>query len=93
MLSAWEEVRAWAAATREHSAILSQDPSATLGLWQIQEEVNVKVPSGKKKPDGTDDLVRKYPILNTKINVLDGLLKAYYQEHLVADLFKYELLK
>lgn len=93
LLKHWANVLSEAVKTEEYAAVMDREPDTTLGLWQIQEEINVRIPSGKKKKDGSDVMVRKHAVLNTKIVAIDKALKSYYQDCLVADLFKHELLK
>lgn len=93
LLKCWSDVQFEAAKTPEHAEIMKIEPTSTLGLWQIQEEINVRVPSGKKNKDGSDVLVHKHAVLNTKIIGMDRALKDYYRDSLVRDLLKHELLK
>lgn len=65
----------------------------TYGTWQIMDEINIKEESGKIGRDGKPVLTYKYPVLNTMILELKRLLRAYYNKHLIKDLFKYELVK
>jgi hypothetical protein len=63
------------------------------GLWQIMEEINIKIPTGSKDRYGNDILKYKYPELNTEIVKLNNKLKEYYNKEILSDLFKYELIK
>ncbi len=69
------------------------NPNLTYGSWQINEEINIKIPSGRTDKNGNDVLVRKYPSLNTEIEKLKLELQKYYNEQIIPDLFKYELIK
>lgn len=64
----------------------------TYGLYQIDEEINVKIQQGVKK-DGTPNMVTKYGDLNNLIKDLKGMVKDYYLNNLVDTLFEYEFLK
>ena len=69
------------------------DENITYGYWQIKEQINIKIPSGIKDRYGEDKVIIKYPNLNTALLTLDNELKQYYEEYILDDLFKYELLK
>ncbi len=69
------------------------DSTKTYGAWQINEELNIKIPSGRKDKHGKDILVRKYPKLNTEIEKLKAELAKYYETEIIPDLFKYQLIK
>ena len=64
----------------------------TYGLYQIDEEINVKIQQGYKK-DGRPNMVIKYGDLNNMIKDLKALVKQYYLDNLVDTLFEYEFLK
>lgn len=64
----------------------------TYGLYQIDEEINIKVQHGVKK-DGSPNMVTKYGDLNNLIKDLKGMVKTYYLKNLVPTLFEYEFLK
>ena len=63
------------------------------GVWQINEEINVKIDSGRVDKHNQPIFVRKYTKLNTAINTLKDEVEKYYKQYIVSDLFKYELLK
>ena len=69
------------------------DNTKSYGTWQINEELNIKIPSGRKDKHGKDILVRKYPKLNTEIEKLKSELAKYYETEIIPDLFKYQLIK
>lgn len=64
----------------------------TYGLYQIDEEINIKIQKGVKK-DGSPIMVIKYGDLNNLIKELKGMVKSYYLNNLVDTLFEYEFLK
>ncbi len=68
------------------------NPEFTYGLYQIDEEINIKVQQGVKK-DGSPNMVTKYGDLNNLIKDLKGMVKNYYLNNLVDTLFEYEFLK
>lgn len=68
------------------------NPEFTYGLYQIDEEINVKIQQGYKK-DGKPNMVIKYGDLNNMIKDLKALVKQYYLDNLVDTLFEYEFLK
>ena len=67
-------------------------PKFTYGLYQIDEEINIKVQQGVKK-DGSPNMVTKYGDLNNLIKDLKLMLKDYYLNNIVETLFEYEFLK
>ncbi|MCH4062927.1 MAG: hypothetical protein LKG48_05005 [Lachnospiraceae bacterium] len=67
-------------------------PEFTYGLYQIDEEINVKIPVGTKA-DGTPKMEWKYGDLNNMIKDIKALDKQYYLDNLVDTLFEYEFLK
>lgn len=68
------------------------NPKFTYGLYQIDEEINIKVQQGFKK-DGKPNMITKYGDLNNLIKDLKGMVKEYYLNNLVDTLFEYEFLK
>ena len=64
----------------------------TYGLYQIDEEINIKVQQGVKK-DGSPNMVTKYGDLNNLMKDLKAMVKDYYLKFLVETLFEYEFLK
>lgn len=67
-------------------------PEFKYGLYQIDEEINIKIQQGYKK-DGKPNMVIKYGDLNNMIKDLKALVKQYYLDNLVDTLFEYEFLK
>lgn len=67
-------------------------PRYAYGLYQIDEEINVKVEQGMKS-DGSPNMVRKYGDLNNLIKDMKVMVKRYYLDNLVDTLFEYEFLK
>ena len=64
----------------------------TYGLYQIDEEINIKIPVGTNS-DGTQKMDFKYGDLNNLVKEIKGLAKKYYIGNLVDTLFEYEFLK
>ena len=62
-------------------------------LYQIDEEINIKVATGKTTKDGKPEMVQKYGDLNNMIKFFKSELKEYYKDELVDNLFKYEFIK
>ncbi len=62
------------------------------GLFQLDNEVNVRIGSGQFNKKGEEIIVKKYLDLDEKINQLKGILKDYYDD-LKPKLFEYKLLK
>lgn len=63
-------------------------PTYNYGLYQIKTELNtehIDTETGESVPD--------YPELNGNIETLGNLVKDYYIEEIVPNLFKYEFLK
>ena len=67
-------------------------PEFKYGLYQIDEEINIKIQQGYKK-DGKPNMVIKYGDLNNMIKDLKSMVKSYYLGNLVDTLFEYEFLK
>ena len=67
-------------------------PEFLYGLYQIDEEINIKIPVGTKA-DGTPKMDWKYGDLNNMIKDIKALAKQYYLKYLVSTLFEYEFLK
>ncbi|MDR0957203.1 MAG: hypothetical protein LBM09_01335 [Candidatus Nomurabacteria bacterium] len=93
LMKYWSDVMFEAKKTTEYQVALQREPETRFGLWQIMEELNVKVPSGKKDRQGNDVLKYKYAALNTEVNKLSDEIRKYYDEELLSDCFKYQLLK
>jgi len=68
------------------------NPKFKYGLYQIDEEINIKKQIGFK-PDGEPLMDWKYGDLNNLIKEIKILSKQYYINNLVENLFKYEFLK
>ena len=71
----------------------SANKKVRYGLWQIMQELNIKIDSGRKDKKGNPVMVYKYTALNTEIKKLDDALKNYYANDIIPMLFKYELIK
>ena len=63
------------------------------GLWQIMQDINIKIDSGRVDKKGNPVYVYKYTALNTEIKKLDDALKRYYTHDIIPLLFKYQLIK
>lgn len=87
----WNTILSTAKSTSEYKK-LTNNKEFTMGVFQIKEEINIKVFKGKDKK-GKDIYTFKYPELNTLIIELDVGLKEYYNKEILNDLFEYELLK
>ena len=68
------------------------NPDYTYGLYQIDEEINIKIKIGTKS-DGTDKIDYKYGDLNNMIKEMKNLVKQYYLNNLVDTMFEYQFLK
>ena len=86
LFSKWNEILEKVRTTDEYNSTF------TYGLYQIDEEINIKVQQGVKK-DGSPNMVTKYGDLNNLIKDLKGMVKKYYLNNLVDTLFEYEFLK
>jgi hypothetical protein len=93
LLKYWNDVLFEIKRTEEYKKIISTYPKFRFGLWQVMEEINVKIDSGRKNRQGEPVLVYKYANLNTAIKTLDTAIKTYYEINLIPLLFKYELIK
>ena len=93
LLKYWNDVLFEIKRTEEYKKIISTYPNFRFGLWQVMEEINVKIDSGRKNRQGEPVLVYKYANLNTAIKTLDTAIKTYYETNLIPLLFKYELIK
>lgn len=82
----WNEILSKASATDEYNS------EFTYNLYQIDNEINIKVQQGFNK-DGSPHMVTKYGDLNNLIKDMKGMVKAYYLNNLVGTLFEYEFLK
>lgn len=67
-------------------------PRYAYGLYQIDEEINIKVQQGVKS-DGSPNMVRKYGDLHNLIKDMKAMVRQYYLDNLVDTLFEYEFLK
>ena len=65
----------------------------TYGLHQIDQEINIKVPTGDCNKKGEPIMEYKYIYLNNAIKELKEQLKEFYNKYITPKLFKYELLK
>jgi hypothetical protein len=81
LLEEWDFIISKAKLTKNYNDKL------TYGVYQIQEELNTKYKDAKDKNQ------YDYPELNGALNALKKNLKDYYNEEIVANLFKYIFLK
>ena len=65
----------------------------TYGLYQIENDINVKVESGSYNKKREPIMVHKYSDLNSEISNLKEMLKVYYTNNIHDKLLTYELLK
>ncbi len=93
LLKYWNDVLFEVKRTEEYRNIIKNNPDFRFGLWQIMEEINIKIDSGRKNRQGEAVLVYKYANLNTAIKTLDATIKMYYETHIIPLLFQYELIK
>lgn len=90
LLKYWNDVLFEASKTDEYK---SANKNIRYGLWQIMQELNIKIDSGRTDKKGKPIMVYKYTALNTEIKKLDDALKNYYSADIIPMLFKYELIK
>ena len=67
--------------------------SYNYGLYQIDKEINIKIPTGNFNKKGEPTFKKKYPVLDEKIDKLKKALDIFYKAEIKDKLFKYELLK
>ncbi len=65
----------------------------TYGLYQIENDINIKIDSGSRNKKREPIMVHKYPDLNSEISNLKDMLNKYYEDNIHEKLLKYELLK
>lgn len=92
LLKYWHDVLFEAQKADEYKKLM-ENTNFRLGLWQIKEEINVKYFTGEYDKKGKPIYAYKYTMLNTAIKILERVTEQYYEECIVSDLFKYELLK
>lgn len=90
LLKYWRDVLFEASKTDEYKVA---NKKVRYGLWQIMQELNVKIDSGRKDKKGNPVMTYKYNALNSEIKKLDDALKNYYANDIIPLLFKYELIK
>ena len=93
LIKYWNDVMFEVKKTDEYKNTLIKCKEFRYGLFQIMEEINIKIESERLDKNGKPVMVYKYSSLNTEINKIDGALKAYYQNKIIPKLFEYELLK
>jgi hypothetical protein len=65
----------------------------TYGLYQIENDINIKIDSGSRNKKREPIMVHKYSDLNSEISKLKEMLKEYYDNNIQQKLLDYELLK
>ncbi len=90
LLKYWRDVLFEASKTEEYK---SANKNVRYGLWQIMQELNIKIDSGRKDKKGNPFMMYKYNTLNSEIRKLDNALKNYYNNAITPMLFEYELIK
>lgn len=91
--SLWDIVLAVSKTAEEYN------PNYNYGLFQIEKDLNIKIPvikaNGQVATDkaGKEKTEHKYPALNTAIAALKKELVKYYDAYITPKLFEYELLK
>lgn len=65
----------------------------TYGLYQLENDINIKVDSGSKNKKREPIMVHKYSDLNSEISNLKEMLNEYYNSNIQNKLLEYELLK
>jgi len=93
LMKYWQDVLFEAKRTAEYDKMIQKEEHIRLGLFQIMEELNIKVPTGRQDRRGQDILQPKYPELNTEVEKLKNALREYYAKEIIPDLFQYELIK
>ena len=93
LLKYWNDVIFETKRTEEYKKVIKEHPDFRFGLWQIMQQINIKIDSGRKNRKGEPVLVYKHANLNTAIKTLDTAIKAYYDTSITPLLFKYELIK
>lgn len=93
LLKYWNDVIFEIKRTEEYKQAIKSNSNIRYGLWQIMEEINIKIDSGRKNRQGEPVLVYKYANLNTAIKTLDTMIKQYYETNIIPKLFQYELIK
>lgn len=92
LLKYWKDVIYEAEMTDEYKQLMKND-NVRLGLWQIKEEINIKEFTGEYNKRGEQIFTYKYTMLNTAIKSIEMELRKYYNDYIIPDLFKYELIK
>lgn len=93
LLKYWDDVLYETERTDEYLNNTKSNSFFRYGLWQIMEEINIKIESGRHDKKGKPIYIQKYPRLNTEIKKLDITLREYYNKDIIPLLFKYELVK
>ena len=86
-----KEIRKTDATTHEY-VYEEYNDRYTYGIFQIDDEINITVVVGYDK-QGKEKMGPKYGDLNNMLGAFKKKVQAYYNNNLVSDLLKYELLK
>lgn len=87
LLNAWNKVLRLAKKTDEYNA------NYKYGLFQIEKELNISIPSGTYNKKGDEILKPKYDKLDEAIGDLKDIVKVFYSKQIKKKLLKYELIK
>lgn len=87
MFDKWNDILAYI-----HDNCDEYNPAFSYGLYQVDEEINVKIQQGVDSK-GNPKMIQKYGDLNNYIKDLKAMLRQYYIDNLVETLFEYEFLK
>ena len=68
------------------------NPDFSYGIFQIANEIDIKIVVGYDK-NGNEKYGPKYGDLHNRLNDFRKKVQLYYNEYIISDLFKYELLK
>ena len=64
----------------------------TYGIFQINDEINIQIVIGYDR-NGNEKKGPKYGDLNNMLIDFKKRVQKYYNDYIISDLFKYELLK
>ena len=93
LMKYWDDVLFEARDAEEYQATQKSKNPFTYGIWQIEEEINIKIPTESKDKRGKVVFIPKYIELNTRLISLKRALADYYDKEILPLLFKYELIK
>ncbi|MCM1196819.1 MAG: hypothetical protein NC310_07120 [Roseburia sp.] len=93
LMKYWDDVLFETYQTEEYKLKYNENNQIRYGTWQIMNELNIDIDTGCLNKKGEPIYTKKYPSLNTELNKLNSELKKYYDEYIIPDLFKYQLIK